>query len=129
MRLFVNDIYSGALMYGTEIKLTDAQRRQLERIRREYVENLNEIFIAARANWLPCHAITKAPLQGRPIDLTRAAECSRKAADQWYKANMLWYEAAAKGPQVLTLDQIRWLEAHHIKLEKAFPVETPGNGP
>ncbi|MBI3911327.1 MAG: hypothetical protein HY320_10400 [Armatimonadetes bacterium] len=126
---FINQDFPAVSMYADKINLTDTQRRQIESTRREYRERLNKIIAEGRKNWLPCHELTKAPVQGRPLNMKRAAECSRRAADLQYQANMLWFQAAANGAQILTLEQIRWLEAHYNKLQSQIPETLKGNGP
>ncbi len=88
----------------------------------------NTQIAAGRANWVPCHELTKAPVQGSPLDLRKAEACSRRAGDLQYQANMLWFRAAAKGAQVLTIEQIRWMEAHYARLQKEIE-DASGNGP
>lgn len=115
-------------MYSSQIKLTDRQRERIEQVRRRYREELNRVVAAGRANWVPCHSLTKAPVHGRPLDLKQAAVCSRRAAELQYQANMLWFKAAAEGAQVLTTQQIQWLEMHYNRLQRE--IETAkGNGP
>jgi hypothetical protein len=85
-RFFQYDILPAVGMYASQIKLADRQRERIEQIRRQYREELNRVVAAGRANWVPCHSLTKAPVHGRPLDLKQAAVCSRRAAELQYQA-------------------------------------------